>query len=110
MRAELGYADYLGALQRYRVENLRDPHLLTVSAYLINYPFANRLFPGSLDVIENVPRLGADGHPLGRRCRLPAAQDRAVGPLGRGRGQVLIYIHKEQNWTMSSGAIPPSIT
>src|SRR6266567_5759669 len=52
LRAELGYADYLGALQRYRLEFPRDPHLLTVSAFLIDYPFANRLYPGSLDVLE----------------------------------------------------------
>src|SRR5206468_5564291 len=52
LRAELGYADYLGALQRYRVEYPRDPHLLTISWYLVDYPFANRLYPGVLDVIE----------------------------------------------------------
>jgi len=45
LRAELGYADYLGALQRYRVENPREPHLLAVSSFLVNYPFANRLLP-----------------------------------------------------------------
>jgi len=61
LRTALGYADYLGALQRYRIEYPRDPHLLMVSRYLINYPFANRLFPESLDVVE--------------RCR---AQGRAV--------------------------------
>lgn len=52
LRRELGYVDYLGALQRYRHEYPRDPHLLTVSHFLVNYPFANRLFPNSLDVIE----------------------------------------------------------
>src|SRR5713226_832628 len=50
-RAELGYADYLGALQRYRAENPRDPHFLQVAFYLLDYPFANRLFPDALDVI-----------------------------------------------------------
>ena len=40
LRSELGYADYLGALQRYRSEHPRDPRLLTVSRFLINYPFA----------------------------------------------------------------------
>src|SRR5262249_56804163 len=58
LRRELGYADYLGALQRYRVENPRDPHLLEVSSYLIDYHFANRLFPGSLDAIEHVSAFG----------------------------------------------------
>jgi FMN phosphatase YigB (HAD superfamily) len=52
LRAELGYADYLGALQRYRVEYPRDPHVLTVSTFLVDYPFANRLYPNSLDVLE----------------------------------------------------------
>ena len=58
LRAELGYADYLGALQRYRSEYPRDPHLLTVSDFLVEYPFANRLFPNSLDVIDHVKQFG----------------------------------------------------
>src|SRR6266705_2880021 len=52
LRVELGYADYLGALQRYRLEFPRDLRLLTVSGFLVDYPFANRLYPGSLDVLE----------------------------------------------------------
>jgi FMN phosphatase YigB (HAD superfamily) len=52
LRSELGYADYLGALQRYRSENQHDPRLLTVSHFLIDYPFADCLFPQSLDVVE----------------------------------------------------------
>src|SRR5919109_1419792 len=58
LRAELGYADYLGALQRYRVEHPRDPHLLEVSAFLIEYPFADRLYPGALDVIKRLHQEG----------------------------------------------------
>src|SRR5215213_10704419 len=58
LRAELGYADYLGALQRYRVECPYDSHLLAVSTYLVNYPFANRLYPNSLDVIEHCQQWG----------------------------------------------------
>ena len=58
LRQQLGYADYLGALQRYRVEHPRDPHVLTVSLYLFDYPFANRLYPGSLDVIEHLKQWG----------------------------------------------------
>ncbi|MGH3576603.1 MAG: hypothetical protein ACRDU0_03480, partial [Mycobacterium sp.] len=45
LRVELGYADYLGALQRYRLENLDDPHLLRISSFLVDYPFAQRLYP-----------------------------------------------------------------
>src|SRR5690348_8395523 len=58
LRAELGYADYLGALQRYRVEHPRDPHVLTVSSFMVNYPFADRLYPHALDVLAH---LGAWG-------------------------------------------------
>src|SRR5215470_11198803 len=58
LREDLGYADYLGALQRYRVENPRDPNLLTVSRFLLDYPFANRLFPNALDTVEHVKQWG----------------------------------------------------
>src|SRR5215471_5131297 len=54
LRTELGYADYLGALQRYRTEHPRTPHLMSISDFLINYPFAERLFPEALKVIEHV--------------------------------------------------------
>src|SRR5580765_6365953 len=58
LRTELGYADYLGALQRYRMEYPRDPGLLTVSHFLVNYPFATRLYPDSLDALEHVRQWG----------------------------------------------------
>jgi FMN phosphatase YigB (HAD superfamily) len=49
---ELGYRDYLGALQRFRVEYPYERHLVTAASYLVDYPFANRLYPGALDVLE----------------------------------------------------------
>src|SRR5262249_30206327 len=58
LRNDLRYADYLGALQRYRSDYPHDLHLLTVSRFLIGYPFANRLFPGSLDAIQHVEQWG----------------------------------------------------
>lgn len=96
LRAELGYADYLGALQRYRVEQPRDPHLLRASSFLIDYPFANRLYPGSLDAIEHVQRWGpavilTDGDVVFQ----PRKVERS-GLLDAVDQQVLIYIHKEQ--------------
>src|SRR5438105_13073537 len=96
LRAELGYADYLGALQRYRAEYPRDPHLLTVSRFLINYPFANRLFPNSLDVIELCKTWGpvvilSDGDVVFQ----PRKVERA-GILEAVDGHVLIYVHKEK--------------
>ncbi len=96
LRAELGYADYLGALQRYRIEHLRDPHILEVSLYLIDYPFANRLYPGALDVIE---RLGTWGPTVILSDGDVVFQPRKVERSGLWEavdGRVLIYIHKEQ--------------
>lgn len=95
-RTELGYADYLGALQRYRIENPRDPKLLEVSHFMINYPFANRLYPESLDAIEHARGLGlpvilSDGDVVFQ----PRKVDRS-GLHEAFNGQVLIYIHKEE--------------
>ena len=96
LRSELGYADYLGTLQRFRIENPREPHLLTVSRYLINYPFANRLYPGSLDAIERCKELGpvailSDGDVVFQ----PRKVERS-GLWDAVDGNVLIYIHKEE--------------
>ena len=95
LRAELGYADYLGALQRYRLENLDDPLLLRVSFFLIDYPFGERLFPGALAALERCARLGttiilSDGDVVfqPRKVQRAGLWD-AVG------GRVLIYLHKE---------------
>ena len=96
LRTELGYADYLGALQRYRVEHPRDPHVLTVSSFMVNYPFANRLYPNSLDVLERFRAWGptvilSDGDAV--------FQPRKIERSGLQElvdGNVLIYIHKER--------------
>ena len=96
LRAELGYADYLGTLQRYRLEAECDPKLLLMSEYLVDYPFANRLYPGSLDALEHVRQWGptvilSDGDVVfqPRKVRRSSLWD-AV------EGRVLIYIHKER--------------
>jgi FMN phosphatase YigB (HAD superfamily) len=94
--AELGYRDYLGALQRYRVEHPRDLHLMSMSSYLVDYPFANRLYPGALDVLERLRGWGptvilTDGDVV--------FQPRKVERSGIAEavdGHVLIYIHKEE--------------
>jgi FMN phosphatase YigB (HAD superfamily) len=96
LRTELGYADYLGALQRYRAEYPREPHLLAVSSYLINYPFANRLFPSSLDVIERCKQWGrtvilTDGDVVFQPRKLARS-----GLLEAVEGNALIYVHKER--------------
>jgi len=92
---ELGYRDYLGALQRYRVEHPQDIHLLTMSSFLVDYPFANRLYPGSLDVLEQLRRWGqtvilSDGDVVFQ----PRKVERS-GIFEAVDGHVLIYIHKE---------------
>jgi FMN phosphatase YigB (HAD superfamily) len=96
IRAELGYADYLGALQRYRAEFPSDPHLLTVSHFLIHYPFANRLFPGSLDAVEHVQQWGqpvilSDGDVVFQPHKISGS-----GLFELFDGRVLIYVHKEK--------------
>ena len=95
LRTELGYADYLGALQRYRIERPRDPKLLEVSYFMINYPFANRLFPESLDAVDHACQLGqaailSDGDVVFQ----PRKIDRS-GLYDAFEGHALIYVHKE---------------
>src|SRR5262250_430268 len=94
---ELGYRDYLGALQRYRVEHPQDIHLLSMSSFLVDYPFANRLYPGSMDVLEQFCAWGqtvilSDGDVVFQ----PRKVERS-GIFEAVEGHVLIYIHKEQS-------------
>src|SRR5437867_4234366 len=96
LRRELGYADYLGALQRYRVERPRDPRVLTVSSFMVNYPFANRLYPNSLDVLERFRSWGptvilSDGDAVFQPRKIERS-----GLQEAVDGNVLIYIHKER--------------
>jgi FMN phosphatase YigB (HAD superfamily) len=95
LRRELGYADYLGALQRYRVAYPYDSHVLAVSTYLVNYHFANRLFPNSLDVLEHCKQFGevvvlTDGDVVFQ----PRKVERS-GIFEAVEANILIYIHKE---------------
>jgi FMN phosphatase YigB (HAD superfamily) len=97
--AEVGYADYLGALQRFRLENPRDVSLLDVSLFFASYPFADRLFPASLDVIAHLRQWGpvvilSDGDVVYQ----PRKVERS-GLLAAVEGRVLIYVHKEQELT-----------
>jgi FMN phosphatase YigB (HAD superfamily) len=96
LRQELGYVDYLGALERYRVEALHRPEVLRMSSWLVDYPFADRLYPGALDAVKHVQQWGthvilSDGDAV--------FQPRKVEQSGIWRafdGRVLIYIHKEE--------------
>ncbi len=95
LRTELGYTDYLGALQRYRIGDLCDPRLLTMSSFLVDYPFADRLYPNVMDVLKRVQAWGttvilSDGDVVFQPRKVQrSGLWNAVG------GRVLIYIHKE---------------
>jgi FMN phosphatase YigB (HAD superfamily) len=96
LRSELGYADYLGALQRYRDKHQRALHLLCVSDFLISYPFAERLFPDALKVIEHVRQWGSavilsDGDVVFQPLKVSRS-----GLADAVSGRELIYVHKEQ--------------
>jgi FMN phosphatase YigB (HAD superfamily) len=96
LREELGYADYLGALERYRLEDLHDPKLLGMANWMLDYSFADRLYPGALDAVRHVGKWGpvvilSDGDAV--------FQPRKVERSGLWRlfdGRVLIYVHKEK--------------
>jgi FMN phosphatase YigB (HAD superfamily) len=95
LRTELGYADYLGALQRYRVNHPRDFGIIAVSYFLMNYHFANRLFPRALDVIEKYKRCGetailSDGDMVFQPLKIERSGLREAVDE-----KVMIYIHKE---------------
>jgi len=96
LRAELGYADYLGTLQRYRLGDVSDPRLLLMSSFLVDYPFAGRLYPGALDVIRHLQATGltvilSDGDVVFQPRKIQRS-----GLAAAVEGRVLIYIHKEQ--------------
>jgi FMN phosphatase YigB (HAD superfamily) len=94
--AELGYRDYIGALQRYRSQHPREVELLSMSSFLIDYPFADRLYPGALAVLKRLCSLGptvllSDGDVVFQPRKIEQA-----GLSDAVDGRVLIYIHKEE--------------
>lgn len=96
LMVELGYRDYIGALQIFRVEHPREIELLAMSSFLMDYPFAGRVYPKALEVLKRLRSLGptvilSDGDVV--------FQPRKVEHAGLARvadGNVLIYIHKEE--------------
>jgi FMN phosphatase YigB (HAD superfamily) len=96
LRSELGYADYLGALQRYRLGDLNDPRLLMMSAFLVDYPFPTRLYPGALEAVAHLRTWGptvilSDGDVVFQPRKIQRS-----GLWDAVEGRVLIYIHKEE--------------
>jgi len=96
LRSEIGYADYLGALQRYRMEDPDDPQLLRMSGFLIDYPFPSRLYPGALQAVAHCRRAGptailSDGDVVFQPRKVTRS-----GLWDAVEGRVMIYLHKEQ--------------
>ena len=73
LRSELGYADYLGALDRYRREDMHDPRILRFVNWLADYPFIDRLYQGALAWISQT-RTYQGGEP-GRHLHFSGTQD-----------------------------------
>jgi FMN phosphatase YigB (HAD superfamily) len=96
LRVKLGYADYLGAIQRFRLECNDEVLAQALAAYLLNYPFAERLYPGALEAVAHLAQFGpcvvlSDGDVV-----LQPRKIEASGIAAAVRGQVLIYVHKER--------------
>ena len=96
LREELGYVDYLGALERYRLERLHDPRVLALSGWLVDYPFAERLYPGAVEVLRHARRavrtvILSDGDAVFQPRKVMRS-----GLWDEVDGQVLIYVHKER--------------
>jgi len=96
LRGELGYVDQLGARQRYRLEAISDPRVLLMSSFLVDYPFAKRLYPGALDAIRHLRAWGStvilsDGDVVFQPRKIQRS-----GLWAAVEGRVLIYVHKER--------------
>ena len=96
LRDGLGYADYLGALERLRLENRHDPALFRTANWLIDYPFADRLYPHALEVVAHVRQWGlpvilSDGDAIFQPRKIARS-----GLWDAFAGEVLIYVHKEK--------------
>lgn len=96
LRGELGYADYLGALERYRIEEMHDPRVLQISNWLVDYPFADRLYPHALDAVRHAQQWGrtvilSDGDAVFQPRKVQRS-----GLWDLFDGNVLIFIHKEE--------------
>ena len=96
LREELSYADYLTALEKFRVGLDDNPDLLEMSSYMLEYPFANRLYPRALAAIAHLSALGlavvlSDGDVVFQPRKIQRS-----GIWDAVQGRVLIYVHKER--------------
>jgi FMN phosphatase YigB (HAD superfamily) len=95
-RESLTLADYLGSLQEFRVGLDDDPKLLEMSQFLLEYPFASRLFPDALQAIAHLRALGkpavlSDGDMVFQPRKIQRS-----GIWDAVEGRIMIYLHKEK--------------
>ena len=96
LRDELGYADYLGAIQKFRLQCDDEPHAQQLAAFLLDYDFAERLYSGALEAIGHLSQFGrcvvlSDGDVV-----LQPRKINVSGIADAVEGRVLIYVHKER--------------
>jgi FMN phosphatase YigB (HAD superfamily) len=106
LRSELGYVDYLGALQSYRLEEPHDPHILRLAHWLLEYPFVDRLYAGALDSVRHLGQRGStvilsDGDAVFQPHKIERA-----GLWRAFDGRVLVYVHKERELDAIARAHP----
>ena len=95
LRVELGYSDYLGALERYRIEEMHDPRLLRMANWLVDYPFHDRLYPHAISVVKAAQLVApavilSDGDAVFQPRKVELS---GLWPVFGDN--VLIYVHKE---------------
>lgn len=108
LREELGYADYLATLQKFRVGLDTDPDLLEMSAFMLDYPFAARVYPGVAGAIAHLRAVGlpvvlSDGDIVFQPRKIQRS-----GLWDAVDGRVLIYLHKERMLTAMRERFPAS--
>jgi FMN phosphatase YigB (HAD superfamily) len=93
---ELGYMDYLGALERLRLEDPHDPAVFRTANWLLDYPFADRVYPRAFEAVSHVrqwgsPAILSDGDAIFQPRKILRS-----GLWEAFDGNVLIYVHKER--------------
>lgn len=108
LRDRLGYADYLAALQALRANDDEQPALLHMSAFLLDYPFSERLYPRALAALEHLGTLGttailSDGDILFQPRKIQRS-----GLWNAVEGRVLVTLHKERQLELIQRRFPAS--
>jgi FMN phosphatase YigB (HAD superfamily) len=96
LRTQLGYVDYLGAMQQFRFGATNYPALLRLPGFLLDYPFADRLYPGALQTVAHCATMGSTVMLSDGDIVLQPRKIERAGLMQAVDGRVLIYVHKEQ--------------